>query len=164
MSADQLDEQAVGSPFTPPAENAAPSTDDIPPPSPTKVELPLEVEKRLAEWQSLWWWASMYHYGFGVVSVTASATAAAMGGVAAQFLAVIAALSTALIGFTQPERRYLKFVNAWRVLDVAALRYKYGRLSLDDLFAALEQGERIISEYESKAERNPATETHVEDK
>lgn len=57
---------------------------------------------------------------------------------------------TALIGFVQPERRYLKFVRAWRVLDVAVLKFKLGLIGIKELADALERGEALISEFEEK--------------
>jgi len=45
---------------------------------------------------------------------------------------------------------YLKFVRAWRILDIAALRYRYGNLNQAELFAALVQAEAAISESESE--------------
>lgn len=143
-----------------PADSASPSVEPLAPPPPVpavKLDLPPEIQGRLTEWHRLWIESVKLHYVFGALSVTASAVGAAVGGESARYLAAMAAVLTALIGFVQPERRYFKFVNAWRVLDVAALRYKYGKLDLDNLFSAVEKGERIISEYENKAEQEQAT-------
>lgn len=129
----------------------------FPPPNDVDYALPPEVKSRLDSWHKLWTESAQLFYLFGALSVTASAVAAATGGVAAQYLSAAAAVLTALIGFVQPERRYFKFVNAWRVLDIAALKYKKGRADIDNLIQAVEHGERIISEYESKEERKIAS-------
>ena len=71
------------------------------------------------------------------------------GGQAKAF-SIIAAISTALIGFMHPERRYMKFVRAWRVLDVAAMRYGHGLIDKAALIDAVERGESLIAEFEDK--------------
>lgn len=138
---------------TPPVTDPAPLPEQL---ASSTNELPIEIQSRLDAWHKLWNESAQLHYVFGALSVTASAAAAATGGISAQYLSAAAAVLTALIGFVQPERRYFKFANAWRVLDIAAFKYKKGRIDIDSLIDALEQGERIISEYESKDERTPA--------
>ena len=39
---------------------------------------------------------------------------------------------------------------AWRTLDAAAMRYRYGKADLDTLFNAMESGEQIIAEFEQE--------------
>lgn len=53
-----------------------------------------------------------------------------------------------MLGFTQPDRKYVKFVRAWRILDVAALHYRYGKITLDELLEAVEHGEQTITNFE----------------
>lgn len=156
MNPNQINKESADSPNPQSsAENSEISTDETTSILPPKAELPPEVEQRLADWQRLWGTAATFHYYLGASSVAASAFAATIGGETGRYFAALAAVLTALIGFTQPQQRYFKFVNAWRTLDVAALRYKYGRLSLDNLFSALEKGEQMITEYENKPEPKP---------
>ncbi|MGX9727322.1 MAG: hypothetical protein ACTFAK_08375 [Candidatus Electronema sp. VV] len=55
-----------------------------------------------------------------------------------------------MLGFTQPEKKYIKFVRAWRILDIAAMRYRYKLIPIDSLFDALERGEQSITEFEQE--------------
>lgn len=87
--------------------------------------LPSEIADRLRDWKWLWKWSNVSQLVFGGLSVLRSALAAT-GMPGSQCLAAIVAVMTALIGFAGLERRYYKFVRAWRVLDVAAIRYRYG--------------------------------------
>lgn len=120
--------------------------------------VPPDIQVRLTDWRKLWTQSARIHYLFGGFSVAFSAIAAATGGVLAQYLSAVAAVLTALIGFVHPERRYLKFVRAWRVLDVAALRYKFGIIEVKELCDAVERGETLISEFEEKTESNDGPE------
>jgi len=88
--------------------------------------LPQDIDKRLRYWRGLWTRSISYHYFFGVISVGASVISTSLDGTPAKFFSIVAAIATAMIGFIHPERRYLKFVAAWRVLDVAAMRYRHG--------------------------------------
>ncbi len=125
-------------------------------------DIPQDIQSRLSDWKNLWTESAKIHYLFGGFSVAFSAAAAATGGVSAQYLSAFAAVLTALIGFVHPERRYLKFVRAWRVLDVAALRYKLGLIDTKELCDAVERGETLISEFEEKAEGRPAADVKTE--
>jgi hypothetical protein len=124
----------------------------------TEIALPDEVAVRLNQWRRLWFQSALLHYVFGVGGVLASSLAAAefVTGYS-RVLAAVAAACVAVLGFMQPDRRYQKFVRAWRALDPIVLRYKYGKATLDDVFAALERGESIISEYEQEIARQPTT-------
>jgi hypothetical protein len=113
----------------------------------TSRSLPDEVTKKHKAWYRLWNWSAKLHYALGGLSVLASAMAAT-GGEKAPYLSALAALLTALIGFIHPERRYLKFVRAWRILDIAALRYKLRLIEVKELVEAVERGEKIISDFE----------------
>jgi hypothetical protein len=124
--------------------SAAPPGDDA------TVGLPEDVSERLAYWHGLWRRSAQYHYLFGVVSVAASVISTSLEGGQAKSFSIIAAIATALIGFMHPERRYMKFVRAWRVLDVAAMRYEHGLINRAALIDALERGESLIAEFEDK--------------
>jgi hypothetical protein len=112
--------------------------------------LPPDVDKRLDYWHGLWNASAKYHYFFGVVSVGASVISTSMEGTPAKAFSIVAAIATALIGFMHPERRYMKFVRAWRVLDVAAMRYRHGLIDKAALIDAVERGESLIAEFEDK--------------
>lgn len=114
-------------------------------------ELPADVAERLGFWHGLWRRSIQYHYVFGVTSVAASVISTSLEGGPAKAFSIIAAVGTALIGFMHPERRYLKFVRAWRVLDVAAMRYRHGLIDRATLIAAVERGESLIAEVEDRA-------------
>ena len=123
------------------------------------LALPREVNERLSYWHGLWYSSAKYHYFFGVVSVGASVISTSTEGVWAKGFSVLAAITTALIGFMHPERRYLKFVRAWRVLDVAAMRYRHGLIDKAQLIDAVEKGEGCIAEFEDKY--GDASETEI---
>lgn len=114
--------------------------------------LPPDVEKRLAYWYGLWKWSARYHYFFGVVSVGASVISTSLDGGPAKAFSIVAAIATALIGFMHPERRYLKFVSAWRLLDIAAMRYRHGLSDKAALIDAVACGEALIAGFEDKLE------------
>ncbi len=113
-------------------------------------EFPEEVRSRLNCWHRLYRRANSTHYIVGVLGVAASTLAAVDIGEASQFLAAIAAVCIAILGFVKPERKFIKFVRAWRILDAAAIRYRYGKVDLDDLFKAMDQGERLIAGFEQE--------------
>ena len=112
--------------------------------------LPPDIDKRLDYWHDLWNSSAKYHYFFGVVSVGASVISTSMEGNPAKAFSIVAAIATALIGFMHPERRYMKFVRAWRVLDVAAMRYRHGLIDKAALIDAVERGEGLIAEFEDR--------------
>ena len=112
--------------------------------------LPAGIQKRLNYWHGLGSRSAAYHYLFGVVSVAASVISTSLDGQQAKTFSIIAAIATAMIGFMHPERRYMKFVRAWRVLDVAAMRYEHGLIDKSALLDALDRGESLIAEFEDK--------------
>ena len=93
---------------------------------------------------------NIFYYFLGGVGVATSALAAAFPSETSRYLSVISAVCIALLGFTQPEKKYIKFVRAWRILDIAAMRYRYGIISINSLFDALERGEQSITEFEQE--------------
>lgn len=113
-------------------------------------DFPDEVSSRLNCWHKLYRRANRTHYIVGVLGVAASTLAAVDIGEASQFLAAIAAVCIAILGFVKPERKFIKFVRAWRILDAAAIRYRYGKVDLNDLFNAMDQGESLIAGFEQE--------------
>jgi hypothetical protein len=114
------------------------------------LKLPEEVETRLRAWQSLYMRGNTFYYIFGGLGVATSGLAAAFPSETSRYLSVVSAGCIALLGFTQPEKKYIKFVRAWRILDIAAMRYRYKLISIDALFEALERGEQSITEFEQE--------------
>jgi hypothetical protein len=114
----------------------------------TPPDYPVEVKSRLNCWYRLYRRANFVHYSVGIIGVAASALAAVDVGEASRFLAAVSAVCIAILGFVKPERKYIKFVRAWRTLDAAAMRYRYGKSDLNALLDALELGERCITEFE----------------
>ena len=122
---------------------------------------PPKIAKTLNEWRSLWVCSAAYHYTFGVLGVTCSAVAATDIECLRRPASVIAVVCFAVIGYVNPQRRYLKFVRAWRVLDAAVDRYQYLNGSMRALLAAKARGERIIADLEQETDR-PQKATGVE--
>jgi len=122
------------------------------------VNIPPVVSERLAAWRKHWWWSAFMHYSMGVTGVTASAIAATGSDKYSQSAAVVAAVCIAFLGFVQPERRYLKFVRAWRRLDSSVLHFQFGKIGHDELIEAVEEGESILTEIEIETRRSPDTE------
>ena len=112
------------------------------------LDVPLEVRARMDSWSALYKGAMYSHYFFGVVGVAAATISAATGGAMGKALAAASAICLAVLGFVQPDRKYLKFSRAWSILDVAALRYRYGEATLAELMDALDHGEQVITEFE----------------
>jgi len=111
-------------------------------------QLPEEVDTRRKEWWRHFKFWRRFYYSVGTIGATVSATAATdFGG--SSYLAAAAAVCFAILGFTHPERSYLQYVRAWRILDVACKRYQYEHaFTMKRLLDAIEQGERLISEFE----------------
>ncbi len=121
--------------------------------SPRKA--PAEIEARVNAWYRMFNFANRTHYVVGVLGVACSALAASDVGGASQILAAISAVCIAILGFAQPEKKYFKFVRAWRVLDAAVLKYRYGKIDLDTLLETVERGEELITEVERDALKKP---------
>jgi hypothetical protein len=115
------------------------------------IPIPPDVAERLQQWRRLWTNAAHGHYYVGVASVAASTLAAVIGGFHAptgQVLAGIGAVLTAAIGFLKPEQKYVKFVRAWRILDVAVMKYRAGIIDREALINAVAEGEASITRVE----------------
>lgn len=111
--------------------------------------LPDEVSKRRNDWFRHFKFWRRFHYSIGTLGAIVSTISATAHSPYSQWLAGGAAVIFAWTGFTHPERNYLQFVSAWRVLDAACKRYQYDHaFSLNDLLQANENGEKILSELE----------------
>lgn len=120
-------------------------------PSPQNVfrEIPPDIAKRLKAWRTLYLIHLYSHYCLGICGVIASALAGfQLPSPFQQIAAGSATVCMAIVGFIRPERKYLKFVRAWRILNTAATRYRYSLAEVSDLVAALDDGEARISEFE----------------
>lgn len=113
-------------------------------------EIPALISQKHASWSRIQTRLLTLHYIVGILGVATAALAAALGGEYARYLAAASGVCTAVLGFVHPERRYLRFIGAWRMLDIAILKFKLGKASLDDLIQAVEQGETLITESQDK--------------
>jgi hypothetical protein len=112
-------------------------------------QLPNKVVERLNDWWNHFKFWRRFHYSIGTIGAALSACAATDAVGVSSFLAAAAAVCFAVMGFTHPERNYLQYVRAWRVLDVACKRYQYDQsFTIKRLLDAVEYGEKVISEFE----------------
>ena len=111
------------------------------------------MESRLATWGREFTTNIRAHHILGTVGVVASSLAALS--IEAFYVSRISAVAAGMVfgwmGFTKPEQGYVKFVSAWRVLESAATRYRYGLTTLEQLLAAKDRGEEIIAGFERSA-------------
>jgi hypothetical protein len=115
----------------------------------TVREIPPEISKRLSTWRGLYLAHLYSHYSLGICGVVASALAGfQLPAPMQQVCAGMATISIAIVGFIRPERKYQKYVQAWRILDVTATRYRYSQAEISDLLTALDDSERHISDYD----------------
>lgn len=113
--------------------------------------LPERVEERLNIWKKAFKNARCVYFSIGILGASVSAIAATDILHSSQILSAVAAVCFAILGFAQPEQRYLKYVRAWRVLDIAACRYCHNLTSVADLFSSMEESEKMIGEFEAQA-------------
>jgi len=114
-----------------------------------QITVPPEIEDRLKAWGRYFHGASIWHYILGVTGVIASTLAAAqITDWVTTTAGIVSAAAMAIIGFVRPETRYTKFVRAWRILDIAVMRFKSGLLDLKGLIDQLERAEDSIGEAE----------------
>ena len=121
--------------------------------------LPEEVRARRDDWfHHFKWWRRVY-FSVGTIGAAVSAiAAAAASSMAAPYLAAASGICFAILGFTHPERSYLQYVRAWRILDGACKRYEYEHtFAMRSLLNAIEKGERSISEFEYTPEAGEKT-------
>lgn len=128
------------------------------------LPIPPDVAERHAAWQKTFWGATQRYYYLGVLSVASSSIAVVAGNfstTAGQVFAGLAAVLTATLGFLKPERTYLKFVKAWRVLDLAMMKYRAGLISRGDLIDAVGSGEAIITRMEEETTTNASPRAEI---
>lgn len=113
-------------------------------------DVPDDVSKRHLAWMIYWKRAVTTHYVIGILGVTASCIAATGFEYFSQAAAIVSAFCIGVLGFVQPERKYLKFVRAWRRLDSSVMLFRFGKIEIDDLLQAVEDGESIITEVEKE--------------
>ena len=114
--------------------------------------LPTQVAERSVDWfKHFKFWRHTY-FTVGTAGAVVSALAAtqlAQKTPYGAYLAVLASICFAFLGFTRPERKYFQYVRAWRVLDIACQRYQYeDKFTIEQLIDALQQGEQLIAEDE----------------
>jgi hypothetical protein len=122
----------------------------------TTPTVPAEVAERLAQWRTMSRWAAIGRIWTGIFGITASVLATAMQSPYARYAAAVSTVCFGVSAFASFERVYFRYARAWRVLDAAILRFRYGNASLDFLLRAREKGETMIQELEeeqSKAEQ-----------
>ena len=122
----------------------------------TSPVVPDEIAKRLASWSRISIRLATAQYMIGIFGVACGATAAAAGGELGRYLAAASGVCTAILGFARPEQRYLRFISAWRVLDHAIMKFKLGRADIDELLAAVNTGETLLTEQLAKPARSDA--------
>ena len=115
-----------------------------------QIEVPELISLRHSSWSRIAMRLAKIQYVVGILWVAAAAIAAALGGESARYFAATSGVCTAVLGFVHPERRYLRFIGAWRLLDIAILKFKLGKASVDDLIEAVERGETIITESQDR--------------
>lgn len=111
-------------------------------------EVPTEIQERLTSWKrGRQIMGTTAHNLLGLLGILGSLVAlAGLPGVWTKGATIVTGFSIAAMTLWNPRREYMKFATAWRVLDAAARRYRFGHASLSDLFAAIERGEAIIEE------------------
>lgn len=123
-------------------------------------DLPKEIAARHKDWEWGFRIGAAGHFYLGVFSVLASSVAAITVPdypIVARVCAGIATVLTATIGFLKPQHGYLMYIRAWRVLDLAAMRYRAGLINDDDLIKAVGEGEAIIAKMETNLMNQPTT-------
>jgi len=92
------------------------------------------------------------HNLLGLLGILGSLVAlTGLPGVWTKGATIITGFAIAAMTMWNPRREYMKFARAWRVLDAAARRYRYGQATLPQLFTAIELGEAIIEEADALA-------------
>ena len=110
--------------------------------------LPSEIIKRRKSWQiSFWLWATV-HYMLGTIGIVASGFASADK--LQPWSSILAGACLGFIGFANPLQRYNRYVNAWRVLDIAMMRARDGDAAHKELIDAVERGEHMFAEAEKE--------------
>jgi hypothetical protein len=114
--------------------------------------LPENVAERRLDWFRHFKYWRRAHFTIGTAGAVVSALAAtqlAQNLRCGAYLAVLASICFAVLGFTRPERNYFQYVRAWRVLDVACQRYQCeDKFTIEQLIDAMQLGEQLIGEVE----------------
>jgi hypothetical protein len=116
-------------------------------------EIPAEVQERLTSWKrGRQIMGTTAHNLLGLLGILGSLVAlAGLPGVWTKGATIVTGFSIAAMTLWNPRREYMKFAKAWRVLDDAALRYRFGHIPLGELFDAIQWGEEIIEEADTLA-------------
>jgi hypothetical protein len=109
-------------------------------------ELLNQVSARLRTWKFAFGVWGAVHYITGIVGIAASAMAAASLWHPAT--SIVASVCFGALGFANPQKKHYAFSNAWRMVDIARIRYEQGLGTVEDMLHAMELGERLISEGE----------------
>lgn len=120
--------------------------------------VPAAVVKKLAQWRAISRWASAGRFWFGIFGITASALATAIQSPYGRYAAAVSTVCVGVLSIAGFEKVYFRYVRAWRILDGAILRFRYGNATLEFLLQAVERGETIIQQFE---EEQPKAEQRV---
>jgi hypothetical protein len=112
--------------------------------------VPAAVVKRLAQWRTMSRWAAIGRIWIGIFGITASILATALQSPYARYAAAVSAVCFGVSAFASFEKVYFRYARAWRLLDAAILRFRYGNASLDFLLRAVETGEAMLQELEEE--------------
>jgi hypothetical protein len=77
-------------------------------PNQEPLDIPEEVQERIKIWQKLFLRSSYAHYFFGIVGIAAASISAATDGGLSKLLAAASAVCIGVLGFAQPDRKYVK--------------------------------------------------------
>lgn len=116
-------------------------------PTPT---VPGAVAERLARWRTISSCAAAGRIWIGICGITASVLATAIQSPYARYAAAVSTVCFGVSAFASFEKVYFRYARAWRVLDAAILRFRYGNASLDFLLRAVERGEAMLQELEEE--------------
>jgi hypothetical protein len=116
---------------------------------PKPIDVPECIALRLKEWNKWFTIHNRCYYTLGILGVLSSSIAALTIQYLSPFCAVISTVAFGVLGFVQPSKQYVRYVAAWRILDAAVSKYRFGFISLAELIQAQERGEEIIAGYES---------------
>jgi hypothetical protein len=114
-------------------------------------EIPAEVQARLTSWKrGRQINGTTAHNLLGLLGILGSLVAlTGLPGFWTKAATIVTGFALAAMSLWNPRHEYLKFAMAWRVLDAAARRYRFGLIPFDELLTALELGETIIEEADS---------------
>jgi len=120
-------------------------------------DVPKEILEQLRKWRVNWFFANFSHYIVGIVGILCSTIAATSFDPFPFFTniaGVVSAVCFGILGFAKPKENYNKFVRAWRKLDAAKLKYKYGEINITELLDTVDSCHSLMNEIEASSE-NP---------